>query len=167
VTAEHAFVRAEPWKGAAPGPDRPWLIMSRASAFVGAQPGGAREHVLLRSVGEAVAHGTVFWQGSNDAFEVPHFTAVDDTPPANNPRPDLRRQWLEIWGVNHFRNPTGPGTGKLGAPSSVRFAEKLRPGEVAPRDLVLEFRDRRTAELGADPKVLKLAVPPTGLDRPK
>ncbi|MDR3633474.1 MAG: protein kinase [Isosphaeraceae bacterium] len=157
VTAERNFVLLEPWKGSAPGPDRPWLVTSQFSAFVASYAAGPRDHVLLRSVGESLAHGVLFWQGNTDAFEVPHFTTVDDRPPTPNPRPDLRRQWLELWGMNHFRNPLGPG--KAGAAQSVRFAEKLKPGEVTPRDLVLESRDRRTLDLGADAKVLKLAVP--------
>lgn len=159
VTAERNFALLEPWPGSEPGPDRPWLVSSQSCAFVASYAAGPREHVLLRSRGESVAHGALFWQGNTDAFEVPYFTAVDDRSPAPNLRPDLRRQWIELWGQNHFRSVVGPGTGKVGAPPSVRFADKLKPGEVTPRDLVLESRDRRSPEHGADANVLKLTVP--------
>ena len=165
VAAARNFVRLEPWKGTDPGPDRPWLVTTRSSAFIASFATVPRDQVLLRSVGEALAHGALFWQGNNDAFEVPHFTAVDEQPPASNPRPDLRRQWLDLWGASHFRNPIGPGIGKPGAPASVRFAERLKPGDIEPRDLVLESRERRPLEVGADAKVLKLAVPTGRGDR--
>ena len=36
--------------------------------------------MLLRVDEEAMAHGTIFWQGSGDAAEVDAFTAAVDEP---------------------------------------------------------------------------------------
>ena len=59
-----------------PGPDRPWLITSDHNAFLGTYDRRVSETVLLRADEEAMAQGTVFWQGTGDAVEVDAFTAV-------------------------------------------------------------------------------------------
>ena len=91
--------------------------------------------MLLRVDEEAMALGTVFWQGSGDAAEVDAFTAVGTEPPSGRPR-DVVFQWVNFWGGNHMLDITGPRTGS-NLPS-VRLAERLRPGRIEPSDLILD-----------------------------
>jgi serine/threonine-protein kinase len=162
LASSRDFVRLGRWDGSAPGPDRPWLVASRDSAFVSYFTGAPRDAVLLRADTGSLAHGSLFWQGHNDAYDVPHFTAGGDAPPAPNSRSDLQHQWVDLWGPNHIRRATGHGKGST--TPSVRFLERLRPGDVAPDDLVLDpnpahLRDRKTLDLGADPRRLGLTSP--------
>ena len=68
----------------------------------------SRESVLLKVEPNSLAQGALFWQGHNDAYEVQNFTARADKPVVANAHPDVFRQWVSIWGTNHFRNATGP-----------------------------------------------------------
>ncbi len=158
LTAEKNFLEVGPWKGTDPGPDRPCVVFSQQSAYVAAPGSVAREAVLLRSIGESLAHGTLFWQGYNEAYEVPHFTAAEDVASQSSARLDLSRQWLEFWGASHFKGKiTGPSS--RGSSPSVRFLTRFHLNEVTPHDLVLDpehFVSRRSLEIGADPKKLGL-----------
>lgn len=152
--AERNFVKVGPWKGSEPGPDRPWLISSRSCAFVYDYAGTARDAVLLRIDPGAMSHGAIFWQGNNDAYEVPHFTVAGDATPAATPLPDVQRQWVDLWEANHIQRALGPG-GRGG--NSYRFLNDLRAGYVSPAELILDpsyHRDRKSLDLGADPKRL-------------
>lgn len=142
LAAEKTFVNLGEWPGSAPGPDRPWLVTSKDTAFVSSydRPSALRESVLLRVQGEALAHGTLFWQSVNDAYEVTHFTASNEAPPAANRRPDVQRQWVELWGEVHMHSTTGPiwSRGSSLSTPSVRFHDRLPSGRVSPADLELD-----------------------------
>jgi hypothetical protein len=73
-----------------------------------------------------------------------------------NPRPDVNRQWISIWGANHFGNTTGPSSGYS---SSVHLLTRLQPGNVTPDQLVLDIHDhpgRTELDLGVDLRRLQV-----------
>lgn len=162
--AEKTFVQLGPWPGSTPGPDRPWLVSSRASAYVSGYAPASKESVLLRVEPNSLAGGTLFWQGSNDAYDVTNFTGRTDRPTVANPFPDFFIQWAKIWGANHFREPSGPSRGTK---ASVAFYERLKPISTAARvttahvtagDLVLDpdHPGRAPHEIGADVRLLQI-----------
>jgi len=90
---------------------RPWLVLSRASVF----PRIAREGGALLAVDPGTfARGLLFWQSSNDLYEVSRFLATNGSLTTGSPTsPDLKRQWVDLWGINHTRNDRGPDAKKL------------------------------------------------------
>ena len=156
LSAEHAFVKLGPWPGSDPGPDRPWLVSTQNSAFFGTFEKPEIRSVLLQAEPGSLAHGTVFWQASGDAFEVPVFAAAGETPPGpgGNPaarRHDVNQNWAALWGDVHFHNVIGP-KGPSGTPST-RLLARLRPGEIDPRDLIIDMNfppGRKHHEIGVD-----------------
>jgi eukaryotic-like serine/threonine-protein kinase len=152
LTSERSIVRLGPWPGAAPGPDRPWLINSQSCAFLAMYDRRTRETVLLRADAEALAHGAISWQAINDAADVDSFTLAGQGQPPPTRSRDVRIQWTHFWGPSHIREVTGPrGPGSV---AGVRLWERLRPGQVEPEDLVLEpgYHPDRSAQatVGAD-----------------
>jgi serine/threonine-protein kinase len=161
LASQTNIIRMGPWPGLAPGPDRPWLITSLHNAFLGTYERRVSETVLLRADEEAMAQGTVFWQGFGDAVEVDAFTAVGETPPPNRPR-DVVFQWVNFWGPNHMREVTGPHAG-TNLPS-VRLLDRPRPGRVEPADLILDpdyHPGRLRLDVGAD--LFELGISPKNL----
>jgi serine/threonine-protein kinase len=158
LVAGRGAVALGPWPGEAPGPDRPWLVSTQGSAFLDGSNRIPREGVLLRVDPEAFARGLLFWQAINDAYEVGRFLAASDDPPSPKLRPDVRQQWVNLWGANHIRDVTGPSlTGRT--PPAVRTLGRLRPGEIVPGDLVLDpsyYPGRKALDVGADPRRLGL-----------
>jgi serine/threonine-protein kinase len=150
LTAEANVIRLGPWPGRGRCPDRPWLISSNHCAFLGTYDRRVSETVLLRADEEAMAHGTVFWQGTGDALEAEAFTAVGLEPPPSRPR-DVLYQWINFWGSNHMSDIRGPRAGSNQA--SVRLLERLKPGRVEPEDLILDpdyHPGRPLLDVGAD-----------------
>jgi eukaryotic-like serine/threonine-protein kinase len=150
LASEANIIRLAAWQGRDPGPDRPWLVTSRNCAFLGSYDRRVSETVLLRVDEEAMAHGTVFWQGSGDAVDVDAFTAAVDEPLPGRSR-DVRFQWVNFWGSNHQSEITGPKSGS-NLPS-VRLWEPLKPGRVEPADLILDPNThlyRPQLDVGAD-----------------
>jgi serine/threonine-protein kinase len=163
IAAEKAFVTLGPWPGSTPGPDRPWLVISRDSAYMTSYTPPSRESVLLKVEPHSLAQGSLFWQGHNDAYEVTNFTARADKPLAINAHPDVYRQWISVWGGNHFRNATGP---TARASRTVRLQGQLKAGNVTPGELALDPNDhpgRSELDLGVD--LRRLQVTP-GAERP-
>jgi serine/threonine-protein kinase len=164
LAAEKSFVTLGPWPGTAPGPDRPWLVSSRDSAYMTSYvTPPPKESVLLKVEPNSLAQGALFWQGNNDAYEVTNFTARSDKAVAMNTHPDVFRNWISIWGPNHFRNATGP---TARAPSTVRLRARLKAGNVTPGELELdpnEHPGRTELDLGVD--LRRLQVTP-GPERP-
>jgi len=157
LVAGRSFVALGAWAGGAPGPDRPWLVTSRGSAFLDGSNRIPREAVLLRVDPDAFARGVLFWQAVNDAYEVGHFLAGSDAPPAAVVRPDVRQQWVELWGANHIRDVSGPSLASR--TPGVRTLERLRPGEIDPGALALDpsfHPGRKVLDVGADPRRLGL-----------
>jgi serine/threonine-protein kinase len=160
IAAEHNFVRLARWPSSSGPPDRPWLVSSVYTALVAAF-GHGKDTVLLRPDPAAIAQGVLFWQGEGDADEVVHFTASGNAPPLPNPRPDVRREWVELWGLNHMTRITGPALN--GPKVAVRFVgDQLRSGKVAPADLALNptyHPGRSYLDVGADLRRIGVAVP--------
>ncbi len=155
IAAERSFVSLGAWPGSDPGPDRPWLVTTHKSAFLAAFERPEAPSVLLQAEPTSLAHGTLFWQASGDAFEVPNFISTAGRPAlpsTGNPRRlDVNQNWAKFWGESHFRNVIGP-TGPSGLPS-VRPSAPLRPGDVEASDLILDSKypaGRPHRELGAD-----------------
>jgi len=163
LAAEKTFVLLGPWQGSTPGPDRPWLVSSRNSAYMASYVPLSKESVLLRVEPNSLSQGTLFWQGYYDAYEVVNFTARNDKPIVGNQFPDVGRNWIYFWGTNHFRNSSGPNKSTK---ATVAFPEKLKAiattANVVPGDLALDpdvHAGRQTLDLGADVRILQ--VPPT------
>jgi serine/threonine-protein kinase len=165
LAAEKTFVLLGPWPGSAPGPDRPWLVISRDSAYISAYKPVSKESVLLRVEPNSLAQGALFWVANNDAYELTNFTARADKPTQVNAHPDFYRHWTSFWGTNHFRNVSGSGKG--GGSVILKDGAKLTPGNVSPGELALDpdKHPGRPAplELGVD--LRRLQVQP-GPDRP-
>ncbi len=150
LASEANIVRIGPWPDRSPGPQRPWLVTSRNSAFLGTYDRRVSDTVLLRADEEAMAQGAVFWQGAGDAVEVEAFTAAVGEPIVGRNR-DVVRQWVNFWGGNHQRGVTGPRAATN--QSSVRLLDRPRPGQVVPSDLILDpgyHPGRRQLDVGAD-----------------
>ena len=150
LASEANIVRLGPWPGRSPGPQRPWLVTSRNSAFLGTYDRRVSDTVLLRGDEEAMAWGTLFWQGAGDAVEVEAFTAAVGEPIVGRNR-DVVRQWVNFWGGNHQRGVTGPRAATN--QPSVRLLDRPRPGRVVPSDLILDpgyHPNRRQLDVGAD-----------------
>jgi serine/threonine-protein kinase len=163
LAAEKAFVSLGQWPGSTPGPDRPWLVSSRESAYMSSYTRTANETVLLRVEPNSLAQGALFWQGYNDAYEVMNFTARPDKPLVPETHPDVFRHWISIWGSNHFRTTSGP-TARYS--STVRLQSRLKPGNVTPGELALDSKyhpGRSELDLGVD--LRRLQVTP-GAERP-
>lgn len=163
VTAEGNFVSLGTWPGSNPGPGRPWLVSTNDSVFLASydRSSVATESVLLRAEPDSLSRGALFWQSTNDAFDVVHFLARSGIPPATPRRPDVHRQWVKLWGENHIRNVTGPlwPKGSVVSTPSVRFHDRLQPRSVSPADLELDSSyhpGRPRLNLGAD--LLRLQV---------
>jgi serine/threonine-protein kinase len=161
VTSERSIIRFGPWRGRAPGPDRPWLVTSRNCAFLGLNERPLRETVLLRTDADALACGTVFWQAEDDTADVDYFTAAGDGLPTSNRARDVQHRWVQFWGQTHMRHidgPRGPGS-----PPNLRFREKPGPGRVEPVNLILDpeyHPGRSQLTAGADLGRLGIKLPP-------
>jgi eukaryotic-like serine/threonine-protein kinase len=151
VVAERSFVRLGPWPGAAPGPDRPWLVATDRSAFLDAF-GPRRRSALLRADTEALAQCALLWQARGDAYDVSHFAAsADAAPEPSRAAPDVRRHWVEFWGKSHIVGVAGPGRGTPGP--GIRLIGGPLVGEVGPDALALDPRyppGRKALDVGAD-----------------
>jgi serine/threonine-protein kinase len=159
ITSDHDILRAGAWYGAAPGPDRPWVIHSSNSAYLAAYAVGTGETVLLNGDPDALAHATYFWQGSNDALDVECYLASDDAPPIPGRPRDVELQWVNYWGANHVRMTSGPRLSNRRP--SVRLLARLQPNRVEPSGLALDpdyHPGRSSLDLGAD--IGKLGVRP-------
>jgi eukaryotic-like serine/threonine-protein kinase len=167
VTSEYDFVRLGRWPGKAPGPDRPWLVSSNKCAFVDRYERPRNTTVLFRADPEAIAQGALTWQASGDSYDLAHFTGATNLPPSTDLGPDVKHQWIDLWGPNHIdKSVTGPTL--QGGRASVRLANNpLHPGAIAPGDLRLEWtnatsesppRATRAVDIGAD-----LELFPTGV----
>src|SRR5581483_8261507 len=146
IVAETNFVRLGAWPGHPAGPDRPWLVTSRACAFLDAYDRGRNPStsVLLRADPEALACGAIEWQSSGDAYGVSHYLVAGEATPRPASFPTIQKLWVDVWGPSHVVSP------RVEAAAPRFTTEKLTPGQVAPGDLVLVPKARGPLEVGAD-----------------
>ena len=157
VVAQRDLVRFGPWSGGPPGPERPWLLATRGSAFFDSFDRGPSPSttVLLRSNADALARGSILWQSDHDAYAVAQFVTTGDIDQTPTSFPDLRRDWVAFWGDSHVLEPIDPK-------GVIRLArERLRPGAVEPKDVVVRPVNPRGTPpaLGADAAVIESEVP--------
>ncbi len=172
VAGEKSFISLATWPGESLGPNRPLLVLSHNSAFTSGYEHGARDAVLLRVEPDSLDHGLLFWQSSNDAFDVSVFTARSDSILPPNRFADVHRQWVELWGSGHVHSVTGSTRNGSNTNFSTRFYERLRSNGVAPGDLALDtsYHPGRTRlDVGADLSRLQILVkrPQRGVQRPR
>ncbi len=154
IASEQALVSVGAWPGLAPGPDRPWVVSSQASVFLDTydRGGSPSPSVLLRSDPAGLSQGVLIWESSGDVFDVAHFTAGGDAPPPSVSRPDVQRQWVDLWGPTHVKDASGPRPGGPG-PAARLLRSRLKLGNVEPGDLALDPDyppGRKALQVGAD-----------------
>lgn len=163
LTSERAVFTLGPWKGNAPGPDRPWLVNTQSCAVFGGYDRPSPETVLLRVDPEGMGHGCFFFQSSLDVFEVNEFAAGIGQPLLSKRKADVRLDWTGLWGDLHARRVSGSALSGPG--SGVRPVSRLRPGDVQPGDLAIDpstLMGRRPMDLGADFNRLGISPTPRG-----
>jgi serine/threonine-protein kinase len=113
LAAGQDAIRLGPWTGSQRGPDRPWLVSGRECVvLVPADASGRRNDpgVALRGDLEGLPRGALLWQGGSNVYNVARLVALADQPPPNpGPRPDVTREWLDVWGSSHVQRVFGPG----------------------------------------------------------
>ncbi len=150
IADDRTAVLLGPWPGDPDGPSRPWLVSTRSCVFPRTQVGGAG--ALLQVDPEAMTRGVLFWQSASDAYDVGRFVAPTGPQPANVPSPDVKRQWMDLWGINHTRRDRGPDPRRNEV--VLRYADKDRPkpGKVVPAALELDTKQMK--DVGVDFKNL-------------
>jgi hypothetical protein len=156
IAAERSLIRLGPWTGADPGPDRPWLVSTNRCAFLEIAQPGHRSAVLLRSVGDGLAHGGLSWQAKGDTYDLAHFTTSGDGPPRSvASRPDVKSQWVEFWDARHIENVVGPNP-KTDAVRPLLTRDRLRPGGITLESFRLDPKSH--PDLGADLRLLPSSI---------
>ena len=126
----------EPWSTEPTAPGRPWVIVSRASVF----PRIWREGGALLGVDTAsFEKGALFWQSSADLYEVSRFLS-SRTPATGGSvgSADLKRHWIDLWGINHTRNDRGPDSRKIERNIFFRDKDRSRTSRPTPSQLELD-----------------------------
>ena len=145
IASERDFVRLEKWPGAESGPERPWVVNSRQSAWIDRydRAGGQSTSVLWRVEAETATQGVLIWQSESDYYEVKHDVEALGVALAASTVRDPARRLVEFWGPSHVLTPVEAG--------SYRFRDdKLKPGEVEPQDLDLVAERQGVPQLGAE-----------------
>ena len=134
VAAGRSLVELGPWAGLPAGPDRPWLVHSRHSAFFTIQEGKTREGTLLRFDANTFAGDLLFWQAQDDAFDLGRVLTTGEGVLPGLQRDEIEEQWSKLfWPSNHaIRNVIGP---RLVTP---KFRLRPVPGRILPTDLALD-----------------------------
>jgi eukaryotic-like serine/threonine-protein kinase len=159
LVSGRSIVRLGPWPGVLPGPDRPWLINSRQSAFFARTEAKLGEATLLRVDANAFAGGCLFWQAEEDACDLDDVIAAREAAAATtNPRETAGLRWERFWGSNRGTRPVSGPRGPW-----PRFREWPRPGRIEPPDLILEKvaqPQRAQPDVGANLPSLGIAPRP-------
>lgn len=152
LVAARAVVRLANWPGADPGPDRPWLISTRRTAFFDAAPRARRAAAMLEADPLALSRATLAWQGDGDAYELVRFAATSGSTPPETLKPDVRRRWVDLWGPRHIRNASGPSPSRIG-PGLRLLVEQVATDRATPGDFLIDptsADDRRGQAIGVD-----------------
>ncbi len=148
IAGERSLVQIGDWPGSGPGPDRPWLVSTKNSAFIEIPQRVRRESVLLRARGDGLSHGALFWQANGDGYDLSHFTTPgDNLLSSNRRRPDVKSQWIDFWGANHIVNVVGPSARRTDPGLTLTARDRLRPGTVTLDGLKLDAKTH--SDLGA------------------
>ena len=132
------------------GGARPWLVGSRFCVF----PRNWRKGESLLAIDPFIlAQGAVFWQSSNDLYEVGRF--LGPLRSSANPSAqvaDLKRHWIDLWGLNHTRGDRGPDARK---PERIlHFRDKDLSRTSRPTPLQLELDPKSHSGQGVNLKVI-------------
>ena len=150
VADDRFGVLLDPGEGETTMLARPWLIVSRSSVF----PRNWREGgALLAADPSTFAQGALFWESSNDVYEVSRFLApsgASATGPSGSP--DLKRQWVDLWGLNHTRGDRGPDSRKL--ERILHFRDKDRSRTSRPSLIQMELDPKLHSKQGVSFKGL-------------
>ena len=150
IAVDKTSILLGPLAGSPSGPSRPWLIATRKCVFPRTQTSG--DGALLRVDPDAMARGTLFWQSFADVYEGGHFLTPRGNQPANSPAPDVKRQWIDLWGPLHTKSDQGPNPRR--SETLLRYKEKPKPGKVVPWALELDHKYHK--ELGVEFKDLPI-----------
>ncbi|WP_422926939.1 protein kinase domain-containing protein [Singulisphaera sp. PoT] len=163
VVGERNFVSLAPWPGEDPGPNRPILLQSRNCAFESGFEKGAREAVLLHVEHDSLDKGLLFWQSTNDAFDVFVFANRSGVALATNRFADVQSQWVDLWGATHMHSVTGATRNGTTTNFSTRLYNRIHATNVAPGDLALDSSfhpGRSRLDVGSDLSRLQILVNP-------
>lgn len=152
VAAQGDFVEVGGWSGRTPGPNRPWLVATERCAFVDLAAAGGPPSVLLRGAADVLARGILTWQSDGDAYQPGRFAVAEGVDAGQAPTPDLRRDWVGLWGAVHIQAATGPPAASLQLAGG-----RSDPSRLAPESLRLVGP---RADLGAPPEVVAPPPPP-------
>ena len=145
VLAEHMGVAFDVAAGSGDFAGRPFLILTRGSVF----PRSWREGGILLGVDPSdFARGAVFWQSSNDTYEVSRFLAPLGPDNTSVGSADLKRHWIDLWGILHTRGDRGPDSRK--SDRVLTFRDKDRPRSVRPNLNQLELDSKAHKDQGVD-----------------
>ena len=154
VADDRVGIALGPWPGDPAGPSRPWLVSTRSCLFPKTQREGALSAMLLVDP-VAFARGVLTWHSYGDAYEVGRFLASSVPLPATTTPPaDIKRQWVELWGIHHTRGDRGPDPRRIEHVVRYKDKERPRPGKVFPSSLELDQKVTAMKELGVDFKDL-------------
>jgi serine/threonine-protein kinase len=138
IAVDKTSIHLGPWLGDPLGPSRPWLISTRRCVFPKTQTG--QSGALLQVDPDAMARGTLFWQSSADIYDLNRFLAPTGTQPSTIPPADLKKQWTDLWGLQHTRTDQGPNPRRNDQLLRYKDKERPKPGKVVPGALELDAK---------------------------
>ncbi len=150
IATDRSGVVLDPSRAEGEFAGRPWVIFSRASAFPRAwRRGGA----LLEVDPRIFTQGSLFWQSSYDLYEVSRFLRPIEGAESNGTQSnDLKRNWIDLWGINHTRGDRGPDSQKI--EHILTYRERDRPKSTRPSLAQLELDPAVHKDRGANYKAL-------------
>jgi hypothetical protein len=154
IAVDRTSVLLGPLAGDPTGPSRPWLVSSRRCAFPRTQMAGAPGALLQVDV-DAMARGVLFWQSSSDYYDSHRFLAPTALPPATSTSVDIKKQWYDVWGVEHTKMDQGPTLRRNEVVLRYKEKDKPKPGRVVPTALEL---DKAIKDVGVEFKDLPLTT---------
>ena len=137
VATDKTSLLLGPMPGEPIGPARPWLVSTRKCAFPRVQPAGGAG-ALLQVDADAMARGVLFWQSSYDAYDSLHLLVATGPQVANPPSNDVKKQWIDIWGVEHTKGDQGPTARRNETVLRYMDREKPKPGKIVPTALDID-----------------------------
>jgi serine/threonine-protein kinase len=146
IAVDKSSIHLGAWPGDPAGPSRPWLVSTKRCVFPKTQTSQAG--ALLQVDVDAMCRGALFWQSYADIYDLGRFLAPVGTQPANLPPADLKKQWIDLWGIQHTRTDQGPNPRRNEQILRYKDKEKPKPGKVLPGALELDPKSHK--EEGVD-----------------